>query len=396
MPIVTLKEGHVQPVWAGHPWVFQQAVHRVEGGASAGDEVTVQDPRGNVLGCGFYSPKSAIPVRLLTRDATTRIDGAFFHAAISRALEQRKRLGLPSSDTDAYRVVHAEGDGLPGLVIDRFADVVVYQLGTIGMKLREGLILEAIEQILRPRTILDRTSQATAKAEGFEPTAGVVRGDASIDSLRFVERGLRYELPLSFGQKTGFYFDQRPLRDRIEKLASGLRVLDVFSYLGSFSMAAARGGAASVEAVDQSASALEIGASCARLNGLHERIQYVRSEARDRLAKAGREGGFDLVICDPPKFAPTKGARHAALGGYQKLAAAACRATKPGGWLVLCSCSGAVGLEDLIRALALGARDARMRATVVERFFQGPDHPVPAAFPSGLYLKSVLAIIEPL
>lgn len=394
MPIVTLKEGHVQPVWAGHPWVFQQAVQRIEGGAIAGDEVTVQDPRGNVLGRGLYSPKSAIPVRLLTRDPATRIDGAFFRDKISRALELRKRLGLPASETDAYRIVHAEGDGLPGLVIDRFADVVVYQLGTIGMKLREGLILEAIQQLLEPRAILDRTSPAMAKTEGFEPTGGIVRGDTNLDALRFVERGLRYELPLSFGQKTGFYFDQRPLRDRIERLAQGLRVLDAYSYIGSFSMAAARGGALEVEAVDQSATALEIGASCARLNGLEGRIKHVRADARERLARAGREGGFDLVICDPPKFAPTKGARHAALGGYQKLAAAGCRATKPGGWLVLCSCSGAVGLDDLTRALALGARDARMRATVVERFFQGPDHPVPAAFPAGLYLKSVVALVE--
>lgn len=394
MPIVTLKEGHVQPVWAGHPWVFQQAVQRIEGGASAGDEVTVQDPRGNILGRGLYSPKSAIPVRLLTRDTDTPIDGAFFRARISRALELRQRLGLPSSDTDAYRLVHAEGDGLPGLVIDRFGDAIVYQLGTIGMKLREGLILEAIQQLLKPRAIIDRTSLNTAKTEGFEARGGIVRGDDRLEALRFVERGMRYELPIAFGQKTGFYFDQRPLRERIEKLSAGLRVLDAYSYIGSFAMAAARGGAREVESVDQSATALEIGASCARLNGVADRIKYIRADARDKLARAGREGGFDLVICDPPKFAPTKGARHAALGAYQKLAAAACRATKPGGWLVLCSCSGAVGLDDLTRALAIGSRDARMRATVVERYFQGADHPVPAAFPAGLYLKSVLALVE--
>lgn len=394
MPIVTLKEGHVQPVWAGHPWVFQQAVQRIEGGVTAGDEVTVQDPRGNFLGRGFYSPKSAIPVRLLTRDPKVRIDGAFFRDAITRALELRKRVGLPSPDTNAFRVVHAEGDGLPGLVIDCYGDVVVYQLGTIGMKLREGLIIEAIQQVLKPRAIVDRTSANATKLENFEPQGGIVRGDVTLDALRFVERGLRYELPLSFGQKTGYYFDQRPLRARVEELARGLRVLDVFSYVGSFAMAAARGGAAEVEAVDQSATALEIGAACAKLNGLEGRIRHVRSDAQERLARAGREGGFDLVICDPPKFAPTKGAHRAALTGYQKLAAAACRATKPGGLLVFCSCSGAVGLDELTRALALGARDVRMRATVLERYSQGPDHPVPAAFPEGLYLKSVIAVIE--
>lgn len=396
MPTVTLKEGHVQPVWTGHPWVFEQAVQRVEGGAAPGDEVTVVDPRGNLLGRGFYSPGSAIPVRLVVRDVATRIDAAFFRAAIERALARRKKLGLPSADTNAFRVVHAEGDDLPGLVIDLFDDVVVYQLGTIGMKRREGLVLEAIEQIFAPRAIVDRTSPNAAKAERFETAGGIVRGDARLDTLRFVERGLRWELPLAVGQKTGFYFDQRPLRDRVERLASGLRVLDAFSYVGTFSLAAARGGATEVEAVDQSALAIELGAECAARNGLGERIRWVRADARERLARAGREGGFDLVVCDPPKFAPTKSAKNAALGAYQKLAMAACRATKPGGWLVLCSCSGAVSMDDLVRALALGARDARMRATVVERFFQGADHPVPAAFPGGLYLKSVLALVEAL
>jgi 23S rRNA (cytosine1962-C5)-methyltransferase len=206
---------------------------------------------------------------------------------------------------------------------------------------------------------------------------------------------LRYDIPLSLGQKTGFYFDQRPLRERVEQIAGGRRVLDAFSYVGSFALAAARGGADGVVAVDESALALEVGAECARNNGLADRISHVRSDAKERMTQAGRQGGFDLVVCDPPKLSPTKGARASALGAYQKLATAACRATRPGGLLVLCSCSAALGLDALTRALALGARDANVRATVAERFFQGPDHPVPAAFPEGLYLSSLLAMVEP-
>jgi 23S rRNA (cytosine1962-C5)-methyltransferase len=232
--------------------------------------------------------------------------------------------------------------------------------------------------------------------EGFEAASGVVRGDASATELGFHERGLSYSIPLSLGQKTGFYFDQRPLRARIEQLAHGKRVLDTYTFVGPIAMAAARGGAAEVVAVDESALALEVGAEQARRNGLAERISMRRQDARRALAQASSEGGFDLVICDPPKLAPTRGSREGATGAYRALAAAGCRATKAGGVLVLCSCSSAMSLDDLTRALALGARDARAQATVFDRGFQGGDHPVPAAFPEGLYLKTLLARIEPL
>lgn len=362
----------------------------------AGDAVDVTDPRGNYLGRGFYSPGSAIPVRILVRDRDTAADSALFRTRLQRAKERRQLLGLPSSETSAVRIVNSEGDDLPGLIVDAFGDVIVVQFGTVGMKRREQDIFDAIEEVLAPRAILDRTSAQAARSERFTAGEGVVRGDESVSSLSFAERGIRYELPLTLAQKTGFYMDQRPMRGRIEQLSHGRRVLDAYSYVGAFAMAAARGGATEVLAVDESALALEIGAECARSNGLIDRIRYVRGDARERMTLAGREGGFDLVLCDPPKFAPTRGARAGALGAYQKLAQAGCRATKPGGLLLLSSCSAAVGLEALTRALAIGAREVNVRATVLERFFQGFDHPVVAAFPEGLYLKSVLAVVESL
>jgi 23S rRNA (cytosine1962-C5)-methyltransferase len=398
-PLATLKPGHVRPVWAGHPWVFAQAILRVEGGAIAGDEIDVQDPQGSFLGRGLYAPKSAIPIRLYTRDPQVSLDGAFFRSKLEQALKRRRDLGLPNThpghETSAFRLVHAEGDGLPGLVIDVFGDVASVQLNTLGIKRREGLIFEALASTLKPKTILDRTPAQAAKLEGFEPGAGVVRGQAC-ETLHFTERGFRFEVPLSIGHKTGFYLDQRVLRARVEQLAHGRRVLDAYSFVGTFSLAAARGGASEVLAVDDSALALEIGASCARLNGLESKIHFERGDARAVLQRVANSGGYDLVICDPPKLAPSRSEKDKALGAYRSVAAAGCRATRPGGILVLCSCSSAVSLEDLVRALALGARDSRMRATVFERHFQGADHPVPSAFPEGLYLKSVLAHVESL
>ncbi len=392
MRTMRLKAGHVQPVWAGHPWIYAQAVEWVEGGTTAGDEVSVSDPKGNLMGRGFYSPGSAIPVRLVVRDATTPIDGEFFRTKLDRAIALRQSMGLPGPETTGYRLIYAEGDGLPGLVVDRFGDALCVQFLTYGMKAREGLVLEALNEKLAPRAVLDRTPTSVARAEGFTAASGVVRG-TDIDALVFKERGIEYRIGLDVGQKTGFFFDQRPLRERIEQLSNGKRVFDAFSFVGSFAMAAARGDAAEVIAVDESAIALETGAECARLNGLAQRIRYVKQDARKALTEA--HGQHDLVIVDPPRLAPSRGSRDAALIFYSKLAEAACRATAPRGMLVLCSCSAAVDLAALTRTLATGARRANVEATVLERGFQGADHPTSAAFGEGLYLKWILAHIEP-
>lgn len=393
--ILTLKPGHVQPIWAGHPWVYPQAVARIEGGAIAGEEVRVVDPRGQFLGRGFYSPESAILVRILARDENVPLDAAFFRRRLLRAVERRRRFGLPSDETSGVRMVNAEGDDLPGWVVDHYNDVVVVQFTTLGMKRREAMLLDLVEEVLAPRAIINRSGTSMAQNERFSPNRGVVRGDPALTSLRFRERGLDFELPLSLGQKTGFYFDQRPLRGRIEQLANGCKVLDAFSYVGAFALAAARGGASEVIAVDESALALEVGAECARRNGLQERIRFVRADARKQLGEVAIAGGADLVICDPPKLAPSRSAREGALPAYQKIAMLGCRATRAGGLLVLCSCSAAISLDALTRALSLGARQANVRATVLERFHQGFDHPVAASFPEGVYLKSLIATVEP-
>jgi 23S rRNA (cytosine1962-C5)-methyltransferase len=396
VPTVVVKPGHVQPIWAGHPWVFAQAVERVQGGAEPGGEVEVVDGRGNVLGRGLYSPRSAIRVRLFTRGPNRPIDAETLAGALGRAVERRSALGLPSPDTDAYRLVHAEGDDLPGLVVDRYGSDCVVQFGTIGIKQREHIVYEALTKELAPRAIVDASSPAIAKREGFQPDGGVARGDTDLRELRFTERGLKFAVPLDLAQKTGFYLDQRPLRARVEALAANRDVLDCYSYVGAVALSAARGGAKRVEAVDSSALAIEVAAENAELNGLSGRVSFRRGEAIEALHHAGRHGGFDLVICDPPKLAARRSAKEAALKMTRRVAAGACQATKPGGLLLLSSCSAAINLADLTRSAALGARDVGTRPLVLERLFQGPDHPVPAAFPEGLYLSSLLLQVIPL
>jgi 23S rRNA (cytosine1962-C5)-methyltransferase len=388
---VVLKPGHVQPVWAGHPWVFAQAVERVEGGAQAGDEVDVKDARGNFLGRGLYSPGSAIPVRILTRQPGQHIDSKLLASRVASAVARRRQLGLPSADTNAVRLVHAEGDELPGLIVDQLGDVLAVQFATLGMKRRESTILDALEQLLTPRAIVDRTSERAAKSEGFAAGQGVVRGDSSLSAFELIESGLKFRIPLELGQKTGFYVDQRELRARVAQLSRGRRVLDTYCFVGTFALGAARAGASEVEAADQSSLALTVAADAARLNGLEGKVRFECEDAVQALDRAGKHGGFDLVICDPPKLAPTRAARARALSSMRRLAGQAARATRPGGLLVLCSCSAAIGLNELTRALSLGSADVGLRAIVLERFFQGADHPVPAAFPEGLYLSSVIA-----
>jgi len=394
MAVVRLKPGHVQPVWAGHPWVYAQAIETVEGNPTNGGEVSVVDPRGNFLGRGFYSTGSAIPVRIVAREETSVLDASFFKGRIARAAARRSDLGLPSEGdraTTGFRLVHAEGDELPGLIVDRFGDAYVMQLLTSGMKAREKWIIDALVS-LGAKTILDRTPPATAKAEGFEPRAEALVHGEGLKQLVMMERGLKYRLPIELGQKTGFYFDQRGLRARVEELAMGKRVLDAYSYVGAFALAAARGGATQVVAVDESGPAIEVARHTAKANGLEAIIETRKQDARKTLQEANAD--FDLVVLDPPRLAPTKSAREGALVAYAKLAEMGCRATRRGGVLVLCSCSAAVDLTALTRSLAIGAMRAGAQAFVVERHFQGADHPVSAAFGEGLYLKALVARIE--
>lgn len=396
---VTVRAGHVQPLWAGHPWVFQQAIERIEGDDAPGAEALVVDPNGKVLGRGLLSPRSALAVRLFTSRGAQPIDLELFRQRIAEARALRLGAGLPSNEpgreTTGYRLVHGEGDGLPGLVVDVFDDVLVVQLGTIGLKLREKLVVDVLVEALSPRVILDRTPRSLARSEGFDedgPELRVLHGDMP-SSLAFSELGVRHEIPIELAQKTGFYFDQRPLRAYLAGVSRDATVLDAFCYAGAIGLAAAKGGAARVLGVDKSVSAVLAAAATAERNGFSSVAEYEEVDANLAFKRAAAHGGFDIVVCDPPKLAAGRKARDKALGAYRKLAAGAVLAVKPGGLLAFCSCSGSVSADALLRALALGAKDSQRRAIVVERLYQGADHPVAAAFPEGLYLKVLVACI---
>lgn len=391
VPNVWLRAGHVMPIWAGHPWVFAQAIARIEEGAGPGAEVQVRDAENKPLGRGLYSPKSALAVRLYTRGERA-IDAELFRTRIARARRHRSELGLPGTGTDGFRLLHAEGDGLPGVIVDVFGKDIAVQWGSIGIKQREGLLLDALQDALNPRAIIDRSSDNSARLEGFVAGKGVVRGEA-IDKLEFDERGFRYEIPLTLGHKTGYYFDQRPLRERIEQLARGRTVLDTYTFTGSLALSAARGGAKQVLGVDSSQEAITCAERHAQLAGVS--AEFVRADAVQFMDNAREQGQrYDLVICDPPKFAKSKKARGGALGLMRHMAAKGVAVTAEGGLFVICSCSSAIGVPELMRAAALGARDVGREISVSERLFQGPDHPVPAAFPEGLYLSTLICRLD--
>lgn len=392
MPTVTLKAGRVQPVWAGHPWVYAQAVETKAGTLTAGCEVDVLDAKGNLLGRGLWSPDSAIAVRIYTHKPQN-IDSTLFRSRLEAALQLRRELNLPNNETTAYRWVHGEGDGIPGLIVDVLGRQISVQFGTIGLWQRREELLGIIRNLLHPDVIHDRTPVKLAKLEGFELNETPSNDAHTSTGLRFAELGLRYNIPHELQQKTGYYCDQRPLREWLRSNSRGRRVLDAYSYVGSLGLNAANGGAKHVDCVERSSLAVEVGRQVASEN----KLEQVTMHQQDALAflKELPNNSYDLTICDPPKLSTNKKGAEAALRRMRSLVAEACRVTTQGGELVLCSCSAAIKHPELSRVLALGALDAGMRAVVTHRLSQGPDHPVLAAFSEGEYLSTVIARLSP-
>ena len=375
---LTLKPGHIRPIWAGHPWIYAQGLPKEHKALGDGQEVVVKDPKGTPLGVGFYCAGSAIGVRLFTRDTRKRFDEAFIRETIQAAIDLRTDMGLPSDDTNAYRLIHAEGDRMPGLIVDRFDDTLAVQWNIPAMRQREAQIAPLLLELTGCKTLIDRTPK---------------EGDAGT-SLSFKERGFQFELPAELNQKTGYYFDQRPLRDVIERLAHDRDVFDGHSFIGGMSLAAARGGAKSVTTVDSSGLAITVAQELMKTHGYDDRVTPIRADVKKFLAEADQASRYDLVLLDPPPYAPKRGKKNAANEGYAKLVELGTRAARPGALIVLSSCSAAIEMVDLERAVATGATRAGHYATVVERLYQGSDHPVPAAFPEALYLRTVVARVS--
>jgi 23S rRNA (cytosine1962-C5)-methyltransferase len=384
---VVVKRGRALPLWNGHPWLYSGAVEREDSGAP-GDVVEVRDHEARLIGRGFYNPRSQIRVRMVTsRDEA--VDGALIARRIGDAIALRKRLGLPSERTTAYRLVSSEGDGLPGLVVDVFGDVCAVQFTAVGLKLREEEVYGALAEQLRPRAIVEVAAGGFAQVEGFQSATRVVRGE-EVATVRCRENGVELEVEPLKGQKTGMFVDQRENRRRIGELAKDARVLDVYTYAGGFALCALLGGAREATCVDSSARALERVRLHAELNGIQsERISTVEEDAF-RFLETARPKSFDIVIVDPPKFARARKDLDAAIKGYQRLNALAMNACADGALLATSSCSQLVDETMFERMLSGAAKDAGRRVQVLERASQGADHPLPPAFPEGRYLKFLL------
>jgi 23S rRNA (cytosine1962-C5)-methyltransferase len=385
--VVVLKKGRAKPVWFGHPWVYSEAIARVEGGVEPGDEVRVIDDAGRFIGRGFVNPRSQIRVRMgAWLDAP--LDDAWIASRVADAVALRRGIGLPSDETTAYRVVNSEGDGLSGLTVDVYGDAVAVQFGSFAMKRREEAVFAALAEHLAPKTLYEVAAGGFAQIEGFHSSARIVKGEPR-HIVPCKENGLALEVEPLAGQKTGYFLDQRENRATVGRLARGTRMLDLYSYAGGFALAAARGGAKRVTVVDVSARALERARAHFALNQLGE-VEAVESDVFRYLEQAPA-GGWDLIVCDPPKFARARKDLDAAMRGYRRLNALALQALAPGGLLCTASCSQLVDAVEFERMLAAAAHDAHRRLQVLQLGSQAPDHAVPVAFPEGRYLKFVVA-----
>jgi 23S rRNA (cytosine1962-C5)-methyltransferase len=366
----------------------------VEGYYKPGDAVNVVDPTGKFLGRGFISPDSAIMVRILSRREGRQLDESFLRSRLETAVQMRRLLGLPGGETDGYRLVNSEGDGLGGLVVDAYGETLVVQVLTVGMKKREEQIYGILQEVAPCSRIYELGPARHQRQEGIRTSTRVVRGTRG-DVASFRESGLGYEVSIPDSQKTGFYFDQRENRRLAAAYASGAEVLDLYSYTASFSMHCVQAGAARVTAVDSSMKALLAAERNLDLNGLKGRVQVVCQDAQSFLTEAVAERRrWDLVIADPPNFAHSARDRDAGGRAYRRLNALAMECVGEGRILATACCSGQFPVKDYLRVLGLAARDAGVRARVLDVRGAAPDHPSLPAFEQGRYLKFVLMEIR--
>lgn len=378
-----LKAHEERRLRAGHLWAYSNEIETDDKYKSLtpGSLCQLQDSRGLPLGIGYVNSKVLLAVRLLTSNNNATIDADWFRRRIEGALKLRERL-YPAP---YYRLIYGESDGLPGLVVDRYGDVLVAQISTAGMELLKPLLVAALQSSLKPRGIVFRNDTPMRETEGlpaYVEEIGTVPESVEID-----EGGVRFAIPVKGGQKTGWFFDQRDNRDRLGRYVKGQRVLDVFSYAGAWALRAAKFGAKSVTCIDSSAPALELAQNNAKLNNAE--LETIKDDALDALkALRGDARQFDVVIVDPPALIKRKKDEKAGQEHYGALNRAALSLLSADGVLISCSCSHHLEAEHLQRLLLRESRTTRRRMQILEQGAQGPDHPVHPAIPETRYLKA--------
>jgi 23S rRNA (cytosine1962-C5)-methyltransferase len=393
-PSVFLKKGKDRPVRRRHPWIFSGAIARVEGSPAPGETVVVRDDRSAIVGRGAFSQSSQIRVRLFTFDDVTVVDDGWLRARVDEAVALRRRLVL-NADTDCARLVFAEGDGIPGFIADLYADTVVVQCQSAGAERHKDALVGFLVDAVQPARVFERSDAEVRKLEGLVPRVGLLYGAPLAGPLSVLENGVRFLVDVETGHKTGFYLDQRAARDRVRSLARDRRVLNCFSYTGGFAVSALCGGAVRATSVDTSMAALEGAEKNVALNDLPEAAhEGVKGDCFDVLRGLYADGErFDLVILDPPKFAPSAAHVDKAVRGYQDLAIRALLLLSPGGLLFTFSCSGAVDRGMFRQIAAHASLEAGRPARIVAELGHGFDHPVTTSFPEGEYLKGLVLLV---
>ena len=388
-PLITLNPRQDRRLRAGHPWAYSNEIamrpeHRQH---LPGAPVRLEGAEGWRYGTWAFNPHSLIAARLLDRDPEAEIDAAWVRTRIAAAAALRARLGLGAF----HRLVHAEADGLPGLVVDRYDDVAVVQANTAGMDRLLPQVTAALLDALPLRAIVARNDSPSRRHEGLAESVHLLHGTDAAAEVE--EGGVRFPVDPLSGQKTGFFFDQCANRGQVAALAAGARVLDVFCHTGAFGLRALAAGAAHATFVDSSAPALDAVRQAAERNGLLDRAAFRRGDAFDVLAELAGER-FDMVICDPPAFAKSRKDQDAGLRAYQRLARLAAALVSPGGFLFIASCSHHAPLDRFTAEVAAGLHRARRTGRVLATSGAGPDHPVHPHLPESAYLKAQLLQLD--
>lgn len=388
MATVILKKGEGRSLKAGGLWIYDNEIDSVRGDFTDGDIVVVRDFDGYPLGRGFINSRSKIRVRVMTRRVEQEIDEAFLRMRVQRAWEYRKRV----VDTSSCRIIFGEADFLPGLVVDKFADVLVVQSLALGMDRLKSRILQYVKELLAGegifiRGIYERSDAKVRRQEGMELYKGFI-GDAFDTDVLIEENGVRYYVDVQNGQKTGFFLDQKNNRRAIQKLCRDARVLDCFTHTGSFALNAGLAGAAHVLGVDASETGVEQARKNAGLNGLSETVEFVCADVFEMLPELERQGEkYDVVILDPPAFTKSRNSVKNAVRGYREINLRGMKLVRDGGYLATCSCSHFMDQELFARTIRQAADHAHRRLRQVEFHTQAPDHPILWAADESYYLK---------
>ena len=376
-----------------HPWIFSGAVERIQGVPASGETIEVRSSGKEFLGRAAYSPNSQIRARIWSWDEKEPIDRTFFSRRIERAINLRRL--YETQNTNAMRLIHAESDGLPGVIVDRYGEVLVLQCLTTGAEYWRDELVNILGKLTGICQIYERSDVDIRDLEGLPARTGSLLGNPPAERLMIQENGLDFYVDVLHGQKSGFYLDQRPNRQRLRELVNGRQVLNCFCYTGAFSVYALAGGASEVLSVDSSAEALVFAAENVALNGFPaEKANFLEGDVFHLLRNFRDQGrSFDAIILDPPKFAPTIVQAERAARGYKDINLLAFKLLKPGGLLFTFSCSGGIS-NDLFQKIVAGAAlDAGVQARILEHLFQGPDHPVALNFPEGAYLKGLICSV---